>query len=210
MDDGIKRHVSERSGIPIAGGCLCGAIRFESTSSPIQGYYCHCTICQRAYGGLFSATLRDFQGSAFGFTKGEPRYYRVKTTSRSGASAPIAGPQCLSLLMLTATSGSIGSLDHPEDWSMTKDASWGLSKHWFVNSKIAWEEITDGLLQLKSELNLMYAIVDEPGTSRAEEGAGSIDHRAHAARGEARHLVHAAEHLAVPASRRSMRLTEAR
>jgi hypothetical protein len=33
---------------------------------------------------------------------------------------------------------------------MTKDASWGLSEHVFVDEKIAWYEISDGLSQRTS------------------------------------------------------------
>jgi hypothetical protein len=56
----------------------------------------------------------------------------------------------------------IGSLDHPEDWPMTIDASWGQSRHWFVDFRISWEEIGDGLPQLTSESNMMYAAAEEP------------------------------------------------
>jgi hypothetical protein len=44
----------------------------------------------------------------------------------------------------------VGSLDHPEDWPMTKDASWGISEHVYVDEKIPWYEIGDGLAQLAS------------------------------------------------------------
>ena len=42
---------------------------------------------------------------------------------------------------------SVGSLDHPEDWPMTKHASWGPSIHVFIDTKIPWYEISDGLPQ---------------------------------------------------------------
>jgi len=35
------------------GGCLCGAVRYESTKPPIWVGYCHCRMCQKAYGNLF-------------------------------------------------------------------------------------------------------------------------------------------------------------
>jgi hypothetical protein len=43
-----------KQGVPVTGGCLCSAIRFESDEAPVQGFFCHCTMCQKAYGGLFS------------------------------------------------------------------------------------------------------------------------------------------------------------
>ena len=33
--------------LPLAGGCLCGAIRYEIARSPIAVYTCHCIDCQR-------------------------------------------------------------------------------------------------------------------------------------------------------------------
>ena len=41
----------------------------------------------------------------------------------------------------------VGSLDHPEDWPLTKDAAWGQSGHWYVETKVPWYEIIDGLPQ---------------------------------------------------------------
>jgi hypothetical protein len=39
----------------LAGGCLCGAIRFELTEPPRAAGYCHCTRCQRRTGTAASA-----------------------------------------------------------------------------------------------------------------------------------------------------------
>jgi hypothetical protein len=44
--------------IPVTGGCLCGAVRYESREPPTEGYYCHCTMCRRHYGGIFAAAVR--------------------------------------------------------------------------------------------------------------------------------------------------------
>ena len=41
----------------------------------------------------------------------------------------------------------VGSLDHPGDWPLTKDARWGQSAHWYIETKVPWYEITDGLPQ---------------------------------------------------------------
>jgi hypothetical protein len=65
----------------------------------------------------------------------------------------------------------IGSLDHPEDWPMTADASWGHSRHWFVDFRISWEKIDDGLKQLTSQSNTMYAAVEEPAVALSKSGS---------------------------------------
>jgi hypothetical protein len=35
---------------PLAGGCLCGSVRFEVTEPLTVAGYCHCTRCQRRTG----------------------------------------------------------------------------------------------------------------------------------------------------------------
>jgi hypothetical protein len=40
--------------LPLTGGCLCGAIRYEIAQPPIVVYTCHCTDCQRITSSAFS------------------------------------------------------------------------------------------------------------------------------------------------------------
>ena len=32
--------------LPLTGGCLCGALRYEVSETPLAIYTCHCTDCQ--------------------------------------------------------------------------------------------------------------------------------------------------------------------
>jgi hypothetical protein len=51
------------SSAPLAGGCLCGAVRYE-IDEPLQAAsYCHCTRCQRRTGTAASAQARVADGS---------------------------------------------------------------------------------------------------------------------------------------------------
>ncbi len=38
----------------ITGGCLCGAIRYTSSSEPVMQAVCHCRNCQKQAGSAFS------------------------------------------------------------------------------------------------------------------------------------------------------------
>ena len=59
---------------PFAGGCACGAIRYESSAAPILMLHCHCRDCQRSSGGPFSSFV-VVPKEAFRVLQGEPRFY---------------------------------------------------------------------------------------------------------------------------------------
>ena len=56
--------------IPLTGGCLCGAVRYEITEPLVSAGYCHCTRCQRRTGTAASVQARLAPGS-FRITQGE-------------------------------------------------------------------------------------------------------------------------------------------
>jgi hypothetical protein len=49
--------------LPLTGGCLCGAVRFEVTAPLVDALYCHCTRCQRRTGGAASISAITVPGS---------------------------------------------------------------------------------------------------------------------------------------------------
>ena len=49
--------------LPIAGGCGCGAVRFEVSRPFVSAAYCHCTRCQRRTGAGAAATARAEPGT---------------------------------------------------------------------------------------------------------------------------------------------------
>lgn len=67
--------------LPLAGGCHCGALRYQLSAPPVMIYNCHCTNCQKIAGSAFavSATIPE---AAFEFTAGEPK--TVEWTSDAG------------------------------------------------------------------------------------------------------------------------------
>jgi hypothetical protein len=121
----------------LAGGCLCGAVRFELTAPPVSASYCHCTRCQRRTGTAASASARVAPGS-FRLTSGEAelRAYR-----------PPDG-------FVKVFCGSCGSAlwsEHPEDPDVRSvrmgafDADPGVrpSSRQYVDFAAAWEPIPD-------------------------------------------------------------------
>jgi hypothetical protein len=60
--------------VNITGGCLCGAVRYESTAAPVTTRLCWCRVCQ--YIGAGSATVNTCFKTESLSVKGELREYR--------------------------------------------------------------------------------------------------------------------------------------
>ncbi|MDW4499270.1 GFA family protein [Sulfitobacter sp. D35] len=56
--------------LPMAGGCRCGATRFEITAPPMMTMACHCTGCQKMASSAYSLSMM-VAGDAFRVTKGD-------------------------------------------------------------------------------------------------------------------------------------------
>ena len=54
------------------GGCLCGAIRYESAGEPQFALQCHCRDCQRASGSGYVAAVRMPSSAAAWFSRASP------------------------------------------------------------------------------------------------------------------------------------------
>ena len=102
--------------LPITGGCLCGAVRFEASEPPTWVSHCHCRMCQKAYGqpsGIFVG-FKGPQKGALRFTKGMPKYYQSSAWLERGFCSNCGSP--LGIRTPQGHSVMIGTLDHPEEW----------------------------------------------------------------------------------------------
>jgi len=62
--------------VALAGGCLCGAIRYRLDGDIEESAYCHCRTCQRQSGAPVVAWFA-IAPAAFAYTKGKPKGYRA-------------------------------------------------------------------------------------------------------------------------------------
>jgi hypothetical protein len=60
------------------GGCLCGALRYETLSDPARVTICHCRFCQRATGSAYMVEP-IFRNADFRITKGTPAVYDCRS-----------------------------------------------------------------------------------------------------------------------------------
>ena len=87
-----------------AGGCLCGALRYEAVGEPFGSGHCYCADCRRASGSGFIPFM-GFKAEAVRFT-GEARQFRSKA-AHGGEAVRNRCAKCMSLVF----GGEIGNSD---------------------------------------------------------------------------------------------------
>jgi len=101
---------------PMAGGCLCGAVRYECSGEPVFSLLCHCRDCQRQSGSAYAAAVRV--PAASWVTRGEPKLY-VKTSDSGNQVTRAFCPECGCMLFLQVSARPdlvgirVGTLDCP-------------------------------------------------------------------------------------------------
>jgi hypothetical protein len=65
---------------PRTGGCLCGAIRYETVGDPVFTLRCHCRDCQRQSGAAHVPAAR-VPSAGFRILQGTPKRYVTKADS---------------------------------------------------------------------------------------------------------------------------------
>src|ERR1039457_4631828 len=68
-----RGHLSEERDVKMAGGCLCGAVRYQIDAEPITSRACWCRLCQRI--GAGSGTVNVCFPTAATRIEGELRDY---------------------------------------------------------------------------------------------------------------------------------------
>lgn len=136
------------------GGCLCGAVRYEATASPgEESGYCHCRMCQKAFGNGFSVFVQ-FASESFRLTRGEPVIYKSSNVGERGLCANCGAPVTMRYSTLPASVWVfVGTLDRPGDTLPY------LKAHLCVESEIPWLTIHDDLPRRRSEEEELYAAI---------------------------------------------------
>ena len=129
---------AESAASPLAGGCMCQAVRFEVSEPLLGALYCHCKRCQRRTGSAFSVSALTVPDS-FRITQGE-ELVRSWRPPGDGWVKSFCG-DCGSQLFTThrdnaeLVSVRMGALDG--------DPGIRPSAHQFVNYAAAWDPIPD-------------------------------------------------------------------
>ncbi len=119
----------------LAGGCLCGAVRYEAAAAPFHETLCHCADCRRAVGASPVAWF-TVPAASLRWVAGAPSAY----ASSPGVLRRFCGT-CGTSLTFEAVPGEVDvtgcSLDDP-DVAAPRDHTW-------TASRVAWDMVCDGL-----------------------------------------------------------------
>lgn len=126
---------------PFSGGCVCGAIRYESAEEPTFVAHCHCRDCQKISGGAMG-TFVMIPKAGFKLLKGKPKSYRFVADSGNEVFRDFCGDCGTPLFselkgMPDAWVVKAASLDDP---SWLKPAM-----HIYTDSAQPWDKIPDDL-----------------------------------------------------------------
>jgi hypothetical protein len=121
----------------VAGGCYCGAVRYEADSACSNTMVCHCQSCRRVAAAPVVAWA-TFPSAGFRFTKGKPSEFRstppVVRTFCAACGTPLTYRHAKQPATLDITTCS---LDEPERFPP--------AHHSWLSHDLAWVQFGDGL-----------------------------------------------------------------
>ena len=129
----------------LAGGCLCGAVRYEARPTHREGYYCHCRMCQLAFGNTRAAFI-NLRKDEVRWVTSQPTYYASSKIAQRGFCARCGTPLSFEYLDSERMDLSVGSLDEPV--ALTPIS------HFAVESRINSWHADDGLPGERIDENL--------------------------------------------------------
>lgn len=98
--------------LELRGGCQCGAVRYAVRVEDDEAYYCHCRMCQKAFGNLFGTFFFVFEDSVE-WEAGEPAHFRSSKIARRGFCRQCGTPLSFEYLGSEEVHLTVGSLDEP-------------------------------------------------------------------------------------------------
>ena len=142
-----------------AGGCLCGAIRYQVWSLPVAVGFCHCRHCQLALGSPVNAWA-IFEKPNVTFEGEEPGLYASSKLSERAFCKNCGTSIYTDISDIGYYSIRVGTLDNPADFPP--------ELHYGVESQIPWVDIHDDLPRIRTEedprMSSRWVSVGEPSS----------------------------------------------
>lgn len=121
---------------PVEGGCLCGAVRYRATPTHREGYYCHCRMCQLAFGNTRAAFV-NLRKDEVEWTRGAPSCYASSAFAQRGFCGQCGTPLSFEYDSSQRMDLSVGSLDDPGAFTP--------ASHFAIEARVAAWHCEDGL-----------------------------------------------------------------
>ena len=149
--------------LTVRGGCQCGAVRYEARTASRDAYYCHCRMCQRAFGHL-SGIFCEVNGRSVEWTSGEPAYYQSSKVARRGFCQKCGTPLTFEYLDLEELHLAVGSLDEPGRFRpVIHYGSEGIVEPFFTDDRLPRER-TDADEEFMAMWRAAYGPDSAPGS----------------------------------------------
>jgi hypothetical protein len=133
----MTRGKDTGAALPLAGGCLCGAVRFTATGFPSWIGICHCDSCRRATGGTliaaagFARSAVEIAGESLRYIASSPGVRR-SFCFRCGTSLSYENERWPADIHLM-----VGAFDDPKPLAP--------AFHIFAREQLPWLHLTDAL-----------------------------------------------------------------
>lgn len=125
----------------LAGGCMCGAIRYEVSDAFRYAANCHCSQCRRTTGSAFKP-FAGIEASELAIVQGEDKLMRYGDDSNHNVHCGACGSLLYSLVREAA-------YVHVAMGTLVDEPGIRPDHHIFVGSKAPWFTITDDLPQFE-------------------------------------------------------------
>jgi hypothetical protein len=157
---------------PVEGGCLCGAVRYRARPANREGYYCHCRMCQLAFGNTRAAFI-NLPKADVEWTRGAPTRHASSKIALRGFCGQCGTPLSFEYLDSERMDLSVGSLDDPGAFRPTS--------HFAIETRVDSWHCDDGLpgerfdssSRIVERWKQAYGESVEPGIEPARKGQGT-------------------------------------
>ena len=115
----------------LQGGCLCGRIRYEVSPESDEGYYCHCRMCQLAFGNTRAAFINVPQTAVRWLTE-PPKLHASSSFARRGFCPDCGTNLWWEPARLPALIGVASGAFADPAFPMPEQAVWAVDRHPWV------------------------------------------------------------------------------
>ena len=127
------------NGKKLTGGCMCGAVRFETSGEPFGVNHCHCKSC-RKHNGAAIVTLAGFKADQVTFSGEKRKVYE----SSPGVGRAFCS-NCGTPLTWEGDGGELGAIIEFHISTFDTPDVLVPESHMFYPERISWLDIADDL-----------------------------------------------------------------